>query len=404
MKILPKSARETKNAFFRKKGWALHSILVYTRKSESHQLDIQVFDHWLADTCQDAWFTASSLHAVIESLKVKPDWVTFLSDNGPYYYNADLMLILGHWNEWYNISVKKWGFLEAGEAKTSIDFHHAQVCIDCSNNLENHHYYLLNHWLQISHVINRYVRLGFNINEGVDIENAIQGICGISIAYLEPERKKESGRKKKIQYQEIPIGMSGTGRQKLAKIAQFEKRPLEKPNPQVSDHSIPTSNWNIPLSHKSKINTNRLIIEELKKQLKEYGVDTDVSNNRVILAEILQNKLNDEISSQNIDVLNTEIIDTDLGSRQVLNHTSNFALSSGWALKENQKFGKKGGGKQISKNVIPYLEAYFLARDINKSKKYTAQEMHNELKGLVEEEVLEEEEIPKISTISNWIS
>ncbi|UZO04433.1 uncharacterized protein OCT59_024819 [Rhizophagus irregularis] len=87
---------------------------------------------------------------------------------------------------------------------------------------------------------------------------------------------------------EIPIGMSGTGRQKLAKIAQFEKRPLEKPNPQVSDHSIPTSNWNIPLSHKS-------------------------------------------------NVLNTEIIDTDLGSRQVLNHTSNFALSSGWALKENQK-------------------------------------------------------------------
>ncbi|CAB4444103.1 unnamed protein product [Rhizophagus irregularis] len=129
----------------------------------------------------------------------------------------------------------------------------------------------------------------------------------------------------------------------LAKIAQFEKRSLEKPNPQVSDHSIPTSNWNIPLPHKSKINTNRLTIEELKKQLKEYDVDTDVSNNRVILAEILQNKLNDEISSQNIDVLNTEIIDTDLGSRQVLNHTSNFALSS--ALKENQKFGKKGGGK-----------------------------------------------------------
>ena len=34
MKILPKSARETKSAFFGKKGWALHSIFVYTRKSE----------------------------------------------------------------------------------------------------------------------------------------------------------------------------------------------------------------------------------------------------------------------------------------------------------------------------------------------------------------------------------
>jgi hypothetical protein len=38
-----------------------------------------------------------------------------------------------------------------------------------------------------------------------------------------------------------------------AKIAQFEKRLLEKPNPQVSDHSIPTSNWNMPLPHKSSM-------------------------------------------------------------------------------------------------------------------------------------------------------
>jgi hypothetical protein len=127
MKILPKSSRETKSSFFGKKGWALHSILVYTRKSEGHQLNIQAYDHWSADTCQDAWFTASSLHAVIESLEVKPGWTTFLSDNGPHYHNAELMLILGHWNEWYDITVKKWIFLEAGEAKTSIDSHHAQV-------------------------------------------------------------------------------------------------------------------------------------------------------------------------------------------------------------------------------------------------------------------------------------
>src|SRR6185369_4671070 len=119
---------------------------------------------------------------------------------------------------------------------------------------------------------------------------------------------------------------------------------------------------------------------------------------------ILSQKLIFFFSERIIDILNTEIIDTDLGSRQVLNHTSNFALSSGWALKENQKFGKKGGGKRISKNVIPYLEAYFLAGDINKSEKYTAQEMYNELKEPVEEGILEAEEIPKVSTIGNWIT
>ncbi|GES88727.1 hypothetical protein GLOIN_2v1626473 [Rhizophagus clarus] len=81
-------------------------------------------------------------------------------------------------------------------------------------------------------------------------------------------------------------------------------------------------------------------------------------------------------------MLNTEIIGIDLGSGQILNYTFDFALPSGWDLKENQKF----------------------AGDINKSEKYTAQEMHNKLKGLVKEGVLEEEEIPKISTISNWIA
>ncbi|GBC08209.1 hypothetical protein RclHR1_07980001 [Rhizophagus clarus] len=154
--------------------------------------------------------------------------------------------------------VKKWVFLEAGEAKTSIGSHHAQI----------------------SHAINHYVQLGFNINEGVDIENAIQGICDTSVAHLKPEQKRG-------------------------------------------------------------INTSRLNIEELKKQLKKYGIDTDISNNRIVLAEILQNKLNDKISQQNMDVLNTEIIDTNLGSRQVLNHTFDFTLPSGWVLKENQKFGKK---------------------------------------------------------------
>jgi len=48
-------------------------------------------------------------------LNPKPEWITFISDNGPHYHNADLMII------------RRWTFLEAGEAKTSIDSHHAQV-------------------------------------------------------------------------------------------------------------------------------------------------------------------------------------------------------------------------------------------------------------------------------------
>lgn len=32
--------------------------------------------------------------------------------------------------------------------------------------------------------------MGFDISEGMDIENAIKGIRGTSVAHLEPERKK----------------------------------------------------------------------------------------------------------------------------------------------------------------------------------------------------------------------
>lgn len=101
---------------------------------------------------------------------------------------------------------------------------------------------------------------------------------------------------------------------------------------------------------------------------------------------------------------NQDASNTNTASDEISAYTLDFALPSGWALKERQKFGKKGGGKRISKNVIPYLEAYFLAGDVDKSEKYTAQEMYNELKELVKEGILEEEEIPKVSTIGNWIT
>ncbi|CAB4411190.1 unnamed protein product [Rhizophagus irregularis] len=119
------------------------------------------------------------------------------------------------------------------------------------------------------------------------------------------------------------------------------------------------------------VNTSRLTIEELKQKLKDYNINTTDVNNRVILAGILQNRLDNETLEQNKDTSNTETASTDLGSKQVSACTLDFSLPSGWALKERQKF---------------------------------AQEMYNELKELVEEGILEAEEIPKVSTIGNWIT
>ncbi len=129
MRINPKKSRETKDEWFGKRGWTLHLVLLYTKDQNTNNININAFDHWSGDTKQDAWFTASSLHGVIETLERKPECVTIISDNGGHYHNTELMIILSHWKEWYNICVNKWIFLEAGEAKTTIDSHHAQVRI-----------------------------------------------------------------------------------------------------------------------------------------------------------------------------------------------------------------------------------------------------------------------------------
>jgi hypothetical protein len=93
MRILPQSTRETRTEFFGKREWSFHSVLVYTKNMEQNQLNIQVFDHWSDDTHQDAWFTASSLQTVIETMNPKPKWITIMSDNGMHYHCTELMIL-----------------------------------------------------------------------------------------------------------------------------------------------------------------------------------------------------------------------------------------------------------------------------------------------------------------------
>ncbi|RHZ74794.1 hypothetical protein Glove_219g106 [Diversispora epigaea] len=169
MRILPKSARETKEQFFGKRGWSLHTILVFT-KNNTDQLNIQVFDHWSTDTKQDAWFTISSFDFVFETLDPKPQWIEILSDNGAHYHNSELIVTIANWYEWYNIEIRGWYFLEPGEAKTSVDSHHAQI----------------------AHAIKRYVRIGHNLDEGEKIQVAIADLGGTSVANLEPIRNNHN--------------------------------------------------------------------------------------------------------------------------------------------------------------------------------------------------------------------
>ncbi|UZO02225.1 uncharacterized protein OCT59_020715 [Rhizophagus irregularis] len=309
---------------------------------EQNQLDVQVFDHWSNDTRQDAWFTASSLHTVIETLNPKPKWVTIMSDNGMHYHCTELMLIIAHWKEWYNIIPCKWIFLEAGEAKTSIDSHHAQV----------------------SQAMKRYVKLGYDVISGDDIELAVKGIAGVQVSNLNPNRDNDKAKLDTITgisnlqewtwpTDEEKVGyiharaLPGIGEWKewsLEKIEKIvKKRKIEKPNPTFTSHTQSIKQWNIPI---------------LNKENKQ---------------------------------------DPTRVNRQQM-------FTSGWALKENEKTRQRGPVKRISPQVKYLLESMFHTGTANPRQKLNAQQMHEELLKRAELGEIEENDIPKVTTITNWIS
>jgi hypothetical protein len=88
----------------------------------------------------------------------------------------------------------------------------------------------------------------------------------------------------------------------------------------------------------------------------------------------------------------------------ILNSIFDEFLKEGWALKENQKFGNKGGGTKFSKKIITILQGFFHAGNIDKSDRYNAQSMYSELLKMAEENEISQESIPKVESIQSWIT
>jgi hypothetical protein len=76
----------------------------------------------------------------------------------------------------------------------------------------------------------------------------------------------------------------------------------------------------------------------------------------------------------------------------------------GWALKEKQTVNQRGVVKRIKPEIKALMETMFLNGNIDKRKKMSAQDMHNNLMERALHEEIEEEEVPKVSTIQNWIA
>ncbi|RHZ49869.1 hypothetical protein Glove_510g27 [Diversispora epigaea] len=403
MRVLPQSARETKQDFFGKRGWTLHTILFFTKNTNSNELNIEAYDHWSLDTKQDAWFTASAFEAVFETIEKKPKWIKIISDNGPHYHNSELMAIISHWYNWYNIEVRSWLFFEPGEAKTIIDSHHAAI----------------------THAIKRYLRIGYDISSGEDIVQAAKGLSGTSLANLEPNRNNEiedvheldktnkpknTRKKSKIKtikgisnffYWEWPSNLAinrnpihdktvlffsirpvyeGYIRARPlphvgnwsnfspSYIADLWNSPLYQPQPLISQCTIPETKWTIPITMESDSNENNININI---------EDIDTIENI--------NKVEREIE---------DIIDLTGNNNDIKSIDSEFPLIKGWALKSNQKFGGKGGNR-MKKEIKTLLECFFLNGNRNQKDKMNAQDMQTELLKYIEAGELAEDDIPK---------
>ena len=78
-------------------------------------------------------------------------------------------------------------------------------------------------------------------------------------------------------------------------------------------------------------------------------------------------------------------------------------MSPGWVFPANAKFGKKGKGKKIKAKIVNLLKQFFLNGNINPKDKLTAQEMHMELEEFARSGEIDNDDIPQVSTIHNWI-
>nr|CAG8517254.1 7859_t:CDS:2 [Entrophospora candida] len=162
---------------------------------------------------------------------------------------------------------------------------------------------------------------------------------------------------------------------------------------------------------------------ELQKQMNKRGLDgkqrilSVIADNFVFdeLQEKLKNKLIKESERLRLHLRRgfEEELSVNEDDKQPINYESNnvqlldvgetFELKKGWALKGNQKYGKRGGGKRMTKRVKSYLEGYFLAGNINKSDRMAADEMVSELQVLAQEGEIPIEEVPGKTTVANWI-
>ncbi|RHZ58328.1 hypothetical protein Glove_374g65 [Diversispora epigaea] len=244
------------------------------------------------------------------------------------------------------------------------------------------HYYCSETMALISKWSEWYVQLGFDLNSGEDIEKALNGLSGTSTAYLKPNRQVRNQKGPFAGYV-CACDFPDFGEIKKFSSSKFIKTELLQPEPVVVSN---TNNWNL----------RRWSIEKLNKELTSRNICFDAKMERNELINLLKQEIYE--GSRFIEDYNDDFLKMDIDNDQI------FHLLCGWALKCNQKYGKKGNGKRLAKKVVATLTQFFMIGQRDPNNRYSAKDMLDGLKEMVENNELIAEAIPSLKTIENWIT
>ncbi|RHZ44713.1 hypothetical protein Glove_712g6 [Diversispora epigaea] len=146
-------------------------------------------------------------------------------------------------------------------------------------------------------------------------------------------------------------------------------------------------------------------LSEIQNELLQRDVLFEKNQNRTELSTLLQKNLDEKRNAGPSPSQNNTTSLPDVSNLPYSNIIEErYPLPKGWAIKGEQKYGKKGSGTRIAKEVVDLLKGFFHTGNANSSQHYLPEDMFRALSEKADNNELEHTKIPKVETIQNWIS
>ncbi|CAG8831418.1 16890_t:CDS:2, partial [Racocetra persica] len=114
----------------------------------------------------------------------------------------------------------------------------------------------------LTHAIKRWIKIGHDIESGEEIQDAIKDLAGTHVANIIPNREEEAGY---ILARSLPwLGpWKKYAPEQIIKITK--DHIFKKPEPMLSEHTIPPKSWTMPtpqIQNKNIMNKSTIECQE----------------------------------------------------------------------------------------------------------------------------------------------